>query len=118
MGFSAETTQALLDSPPPMWFIAQADPAGEDARAAEAIRQAECVVVTSLFMTETARRADIILPGQSFAEREGTFTNGMRRVQRFYTAQDRWATRCRIGPSSRTLAASWAATSRASRPGL
>jgi len=87
MGFSAETTQALLDSPPPMWFIAQADPVGEDARAAEAIRPAECVVVTSLFMTETARRADIILPGQSFAEREGTFTNGMRRVQRFYTAQ-------------------------------
>jgi len=87
MGFSAETTAALLDDPPPMWFIAEADPAGEDVRAAEVIANAECVVVTSLFMTETAQQADIILPGQSFAERDGTFTNGMRRVQRFYTAQ-------------------------------
>lgn len=87
MGFSAETTEALLASPPPMWIIAEADPAGEDARAAAVIDKAEFVVVTSLFMTETAQRADVILPGQSFAERDGTFTNGMRRVQRFYTAQ-------------------------------
>jgi NADH-quinone oxidoreductase subunit G len=42
------------------------------------------VVVQELFLTETARRADVVFPAQSFAEREGTFTSGERRVQRFY----------------------------------
>jgi NADH-quinone oxidoreductase subunit G len=45
------------------------------------------VVVSAQFMTPTATRADVILPVQSFAERDGTFTSGMRRVQRFYMAQ-------------------------------
>ena len=34
-----------------------------------------------------SEHADYVLPVQSFAERDGTFTNGERRVQRFYTAQ-------------------------------
>lgn len=33
-------------------------------------------------MTETAKLADVILPGRSYAEKEGTFTNTERRVQR------------------------------------
>jgi formate dehydrogenase major subunit len=33
-------------------------------------------------MTETAKRATVILPGASFLEKEGTFTNGERRIQR------------------------------------
>jgi NADH-quinone oxidoreductase subunit G len=37
-------------------------------------------------MTDTASVADVVLPAQSWAEREGTFTNGERRVQRFYPA--------------------------------
>jgi len=37
-------------------------------------------------MTETAAQADIVLPAQSWAEREGTFTSGERRVQRYYPA--------------------------------
>src|SRR5207237_8287795 len=40
-----------------------------------------------MFMTETAALADVVLPRQAFAERDGSFTNGERRVQRFYTAQ-------------------------------
>ena len=39
-------------------------------------------VVDELFMTETAKLADVILPGRSYAEKEGTFTNTERRVQR------------------------------------
>lgn len=37
-------------------------------------------------MTELAKQADVVLPALSFAEREGTFTSGDRRVQRFYRA--------------------------------
>jgi len=39
------------------------------------------VIVQELFMTETAKYADVILPGASFLEKSGTFTNGERRVQ-------------------------------------
>jgi NADH-quinone oxidoreductase subunit G len=44
------------------------------------------LVVQDLFLTESAKIADVVLPAQSWAEREGTFTNGERRVQRFYPA--------------------------------
>jgi NADH-quinone oxidoreductase subunit G len=87
LGFSAETTADLLDNSPALWFIAGADPVGEDMDAAATIERADFVVVSTQFMTATAQAADVILPRQSFAEREGTFTNGMRRVQRFYPAQ-------------------------------
>lgn len=40
------------------------------------------LVVQELFITETAKFADVILPGMSYAEKEGTFTNSERRVQR------------------------------------
>ncbi len=43
-------------------------------------------VVQELFMTALAKQADVVLPALSFAEREGTFTSGDRRVQRFYRA--------------------------------
>lgn len=39
-------------------------------------------VIQELFITETAKFADVILPGMSYAEKEGTFTNSERRVQR------------------------------------
>jgi NADH-quinone oxidoreductase subunit G len=87
IGFMPNDTVALLDKPPAMWLIAGANPVAEDVRAAAVIDQAEFVVVCAQFLTPTAQRANVVLPSQSFAEREGTFTNGMRRVQRFYTAQ-------------------------------
>ncbi len=87
LGFSAEATWAQVERGPAMWVVAEADPAAEDEQLAAALDKASFVVVTSQFMTATARAADIVLPSQSFAEREGTYTNGMRRVQRFYTAQ-------------------------------
>ena len=42
----------------------------------------EFLVVQDIFFTETARWADVILPGSSFAEKDGTFTSTERRVQR------------------------------------
>lgn len=44
------------------------------------------LVVQDLFLTETAKLADVVLPAQSFAERDGTFTNTERRVQLFRAA--------------------------------
>jgi|AMZC01.1.fsa_nt_AMZC01007038.1_7 NADH-quinone oxidoreductase subunit G len=87
MGFTPEATQAMIAARPEMWVIAEADPVAEDGRMAALLDEAQFVVVATQFMTPTAEQADVVLPVQSFAEREGTFTNGMRRVQRFYMAQ-------------------------------
>lgn len=48
----------------------------------EALDKVELLVVQDIFLTETARRAHVVLPAASFAEKEGTFTNTDRRVQR------------------------------------
>jgi len=53
-----------------------------------ALQQTEFLVVQDLFFTETCKFADVILPAASFAEREGTFTNTERRVQRVRKAFD------------------------------
>ncbi|HAL49406.1 MAG TPA: formate dehydrogenase subunit alpha, partial [Dehalococcoidia bacterium] len=50
--------------------------------AEEAFRNLEFLVVQDLFLHETAQLADVVLPAASFAEKEGTFTNSERRVQR------------------------------------
>ena len=44
------------------------------------------IIVQELFLTETAKLADVVLPAQAYTEREGSFTSGERRVQRFYPA--------------------------------
>jgi formate dehydrogenase alpha subunit len=48
----------------------------------EAISHLELLVVQDVFLTETAQLADVVLPAASFAEKDGTFTNTERRVQR------------------------------------
>ena len=48
----------------------------------KALESLDFFVIQELFMTETAAYADVILPGVSYAEKEGTFTNTERRVQR------------------------------------
>lgn len=48
----------------------------------KALPHLDLFIVQDIFMTETAKLADVILPAASFAEKEGTFTNSERRVQR------------------------------------
>ncbi len=52
----------------------------------KALESLEFFVIQELFMTQTAGYADVILPGVSYAEKEGTFTNTERRVQRIRKA--------------------------------
>jgi predicted molibdopterin-dependent oxidoreductase YjgC len=54
----------------------------EAKHAEEALKKLELLVVQDIFLNETAELAHIVLPGVSFAERDGTFTNTERRVQR------------------------------------
>jgi NADH-quinone oxidoreductase subunit G len=67
-------------------YVVAADPAGDDPALLDALKSTDFLVVQELFLTETAKLADIVLPAQSFIEREGTLTNGERRVQRFFAA--------------------------------
>ncbi len=53
-----------------------------------ALESLDLLVVQDLFMTETAQIADVVLPGASFAEKDGTFTNSERRVQLIRRALD------------------------------
>ncbi|MFB3890573.1 MAG: formate dehydrogenase subunit alpha [Phycisphaerae bacterium] len=48
----------------------------------EALKKIEFLVVQDIFLTETARLAHVVLPAAAFAEKDGTFTNTERRVQR------------------------------------
>ncbi|MDZ7794778.1 MAG: formate dehydrogenase subunit alpha [Spirochaetia bacterium] len=69
----------------------------------ESLKKADFLVVQDIFMTETAELADVVLPAYSFAEKEGTFTNTERRVQRLRKAVtppgealEDWEIICRI----------------------
>jgi len=53
---------------------------------AHALNEIEFLVVQDIFLNETAQLADVVLSGVSFAEKEGTYTNTERRVQRVRTA--------------------------------
>jgi NADH-quinone oxidoreductase subunit G len=63
-------------------YIVGTDPIGEG----DNLPKADFVVVQELFLTATAKQADVVLPALSWAERDGTFTNAERRVQRYYKA--------------------------------
>lgn len=72
-------------------FIMGENPILSDADAghvAEALEKLEFLVVQDIFLTETARYADVVLPAACFAEKDGTFTNTERRVQRVRKAVD------------------------------
>jgi formate dehydrogenase alpha subunit len=67
------------------------------------LEETEFLIVQDLFMTETARLAHVVLPGASFAEKTGTFTNTERRVQMVHQAiepvgvsKPDWQIVCRI----------------------
>jgi NADH-quinone oxidoreductase subunit G len=65
-------------------YIAAADPASDDLAYQAVFGAQKFVVVQELYLSQTARLADVVLPVQSWLEREGSYTSGERRVQRFY----------------------------------
>ena len=85
MGFRPETDLAAALKGKAV-YIAGADPVGDNPTLEKALKGADFVVVQDLFQTATAQLADVVLPAQAYTERNGTFTSGERRVQRFYPA--------------------------------
>jgi predicted molibdopterin-dependent oxidoreductase YjgC len=73
-----------------LWIIgydvAQTDPNLTKVRAA--LKNLEFLVVQDLFLSETAQLAHLVIPGASFLEKDGTFTNLERRIQRIRKAVD------------------------------
>ncbi len=66
-------------------YIYGEDPVVTDAdtnHIIKALKSLDFLVVQELFMTESAKYADVVLPGMSYTEKEGTFSNTERRVQR------------------------------------
>lgn len=80
--------------------IAQSDPNTQHVEAA--LRAMDLVVVQDLFLNETARFAHVFLPGSSFLEKDGTFTNAERRINRVRpvfpsrVGKDEWRVVCEI----------------------
>jgi formate dehydrogenase alpha subunit len=62
------------------------DPNGNQVK--EELKHLDLLVVQDIFLSETAELADVVLPGVSFAEKDGTYTNTERRVQRVRKAID------------------------------
>jgi len=58
--------------------LAQSDPNTHHVE--KALRALECLVVQDIFLNETAKFAHVLLPGSSFLEKNGTFTNAERRI--------------------------------------
>lgn len=82
---ATECFPAMIEGSIKGLFLFGEDPVRTDPDTNHVIRALESLeffVVDDLFMTETAKYADVILPGRSYAEKEGTFTNTERRVQR------------------------------------
>ena len=59
--------------------VAQTDP--NQNHVLKALNNLDLLIVQEIFMSETAKLADVVLPGTSFLEKSGTFTNGERRIQ-------------------------------------
>jgi len=60
--------------------IVQSDP--NTQHVTSALESMECIVVQDIFLNETAKYAHVLLPGSSFLEKDGTFTNAERRISR------------------------------------
>jgi formate dehydrogenase alpha subunit len=70
-------------------YVAGANPAGslpQNSGITSALKAVDFLVVQDIFLTETARHADVVLPACSYAEKDGTFTNMEGRVQEIHAA--------------------------------
>ncbi len=87
LGFCPAATLDIMANPPKALIVAQAELLDDDPAARSWLSQVETVIYANFFDDGISEHADYMLPIQSFAERDGSFVNGERRVQRFYTAQ-------------------------------
>jgi len=81
-----EMLKAALDGELEALYVMAANPVMDHPIGDEALEKVKFLVVQDLFLTETARLADVVLPAASFAEADGTFTNMAGRVQRLHKA--------------------------------
>jgi predicted molibdopterin-dependent oxidoreductase YjgC len=80
-----EMMQAIGDGKLKALFILGENPLLSDPNAGKVkdeLKHLDLLVVQDIFLSETAELAQVVLPGVSFAEKDGTFTNTERRVQR------------------------------------
>ncbi|KAF0106096.1 MAG: NADH-quinone oxidoreductase subunit G [Anaerolineaceae bacterium] len=86
LGFKpAQDLQAVFEKASVVYIVG-ADPIGDGAIKTQNVKRKPFIIVQELFLTETAKLADVLLPAQAFTERDGSYTSGERRVQRFYPA--------------------------------
>ena len=87
LGYMPQATQDIMSDPPKVLVIAGAEALDDDPNARQWLSQVETVIYANLFDDGSSELADLTLPLASFAEGDGSFVNGERRVQRFYLAQ-------------------------------
>ncbi len=88
---ATEMFDAILNKKVKAMFIMGENPVLSEAdidHVRHALEDLEFLVVQDIFLTETAQLADVVLPGTTFAEKTGTFTNTERRVQPIRKAID------------------------------
>ncbi|MDD1758726.1 MAG: formate dehydrogenase subunit alpha [Methanotrichaceae archaeon] len=81
---ATEMIDAAMEGKIKAMYIVGEDPINSDPNASharEALKNLDFLVVQDIFMTATARLADIVLPASAWAEKEGTYTSTERRVQ-------------------------------------
>jgi anaerobic selenocysteine-containing dehydrogenase len=69
-------------------YIMGDDPAGSDKGSKDILNRLEFLVVQDIFLTETAKLADVVLPACSWAEKSGTVTSLERRLQQISRAEE------------------------------
>ena len=80
-----DLSQKVLEGKVKALYVVGEDPlaaSSDPGRLREAFKHLQLLVVQDLFMTETAKMADVVLPACAFAEKSGTYTNLERRVQK------------------------------------
>lgn len=97
----------LIDGSAKGMFIFGENPVGSDPNThhvVHALKSAEFLVVQDIFLTETAKLAHVVLPGASWAEKDGTFSNTERKFQRVRKAVEHlegtlpdWKILCELG---------------------
>ena len=94
--------------------ILQSDPNTKHVVAA--LSAMECVVVHDLFLNETANYAHVFLPGSTFLEKDGTFTNAERRIQRVRKVMTAAQRLGRLGGHASASPRRWASTMHYNHP--